>query len=145
MCVTNPKFEYRNRKQTRRQINLNRENPKHRIRRKLVCNFTYFGHLRLFRISDFVLRISYSLTLLILSVLRAIAATVAGRPDVPLQQIRQASPLWDGGITGIPKVPDSLRLQPTGTGPKDQRRIKRAKKEAQVSLALDERSKLSLG
>ena len=31
--------------------------PKHRIREKLVWNFTYFGHLKLVRILDFVLRI----------------------------------------------------------------------------------------
>jgi len=34
----------------------NWENPKRRIRRKLVWNFSDFGHLNLFRISDFVLR-----------------------------------------------------------------------------------------
>jgi len=51
------KFEYRNPKQTQKQINLKRENPKHRMRRTFVWNFAYFGHLKLFRISDFVLRI----------------------------------------------------------------------------------------
>src|SRR6266498_2535467 len=55
---------HRNPKQTQRQIDLKLENPKHRIRRKLVWNFTYFGHLKLFRISDFVLRISCSWRLL---------------------------------------------------------------------------------
>jgi hypothetical protein len=55
--AANPKSEYRNPKQTPRQINPKSENPKHRIGMKLVWNFTYFGHLRLFRISGFVLRI----------------------------------------------------------------------------------------
>jgi len=53
--IRNPNIEIRN-KLTDKQIS-NRENPKPRIRRKLVWNFIYFGHLKLFRISDFVLRL----------------------------------------------------------------------------------------
>src|SRR2546426_7507088 len=53
---TNPKSEYRNPKQTQSQINLKSGKSK-TPNPKGVWNFTYFGHLILFRISDFVLRI----------------------------------------------------------------------------------------
>jgi hypothetical protein len=54
---TNPKSEYRNPKQTQRQTISNPEASKHRIRRRFVWNFVCFSYLKLFRISDFVLRI----------------------------------------------------------------------------------------
>src|SRR5262245_58869246 len=56
LAKQNPKSESRNLKQTQKKIS-NRENPKHRIRKKLVLKFYLLGHLKLFRISHFVLRI----------------------------------------------------------------------------------------
>jgi len=54
--LKNPKSEYRNPKQRLKQINTNTENPKHQSRRSRFEN-SIFGHLNLFRISDFELRI----------------------------------------------------------------------------------------
>src|SRR5215470_7131735 len=52
--IRNPNIEIRNKLESK-QIS-NGKNPKHRIRKGLVLNFAYFGHLQLFRISDLVLR-----------------------------------------------------------------------------------------
>jgi len=54
--MQNPKSEYRNPKQTLRQKSqIGKSKNTEAV--KLVLNLTYFGHLNLFRISDFVLRI----------------------------------------------------------------------------------------
>jgi hypothetical protein len=50
-ATQNPKFEYRNPKQTQDL------NPNYEIRNGMVWNFLIFDHLKLFRISDFELRI----------------------------------------------------------------------------------------
>ena len=56
---TNPKSEYRNPKQTQSQINLNRENPKHRIRKEACLEFYLFWSFEIvsnfgFRASNFL-------------------------------------------------------------------------------------------
>src|ERR671923_2068325 len=51
---TNPNIEIQD-KPTDKQVS-NPENPKHRIRSTSVCHFICFSYLKLFRISDFVLR-----------------------------------------------------------------------------------------
>jgi len=57
---TNPKSEYRNPKQTQRQINFKSGKSKTPNPKEACLEFYIFGHLKLFRISDFVLRISCS-------------------------------------------------------------------------------------
>jgi hypothetical protein len=49
--LKNPKPEYRNTKQTLRQINTNPENPKHQRQRSRL-EILIFGHLSLFRASN---------------------------------------------------------------------------------------------
>jgi hypothetical protein len=55
-ALENPKFEFLNSKQTAKRMS-NWENPKRRIQ-KAVWNLVFFGHLNLFRASDFVLVVS---------------------------------------------------------------------------------------
>jgi len=53
--IPNPNIEIRNKLESK-QIS-NRESSKRRMEMMPVWNFLYFGHLQLFRISSFVLRI----------------------------------------------------------------------------------------
>src|SRR5262245_66329606 len=53
--IRNPNIEIRNK--LRKKSISNWENPKHRVPKEACLELYYFGHLKLFRISDFVLRI----------------------------------------------------------------------------------------
>jgi outer membrane protein, multidrug efflux system len=86
---TNAKSEYRNPKQTSRQKSHIRK-FKTRIRMKVVWNFTYFGPLRLFGISDFVLRI-FALGELSVLLLAASSCSLS-TPPTQMEVIEQALP-----------------------------------------------------